>query len=252
VLILSWTDKKSGETLAARFDVVTTETHESVMTITSHPVEEGANITDHARPENQRITIEGYVSNKPLWSNPGVEKFAEFRPIELAIPKQPSPLAPTPGGLTRAAVGFVEGLLKKPQNQAMVLAPTGDVPARAREMWELLYAAQQARALVTVSTALADLENCLIERLSVPRTTEDGNGASFQVDVLQVRIVKSATVEAPVSAEKRGEGLTNSGSKAAQNAKNDDKKKNELKSIIVQGVDAGDDLGLPVPGFLKK
>lgn len=231
-LSLSWTDKKSGQTKSARFDVVSQETHESIMAITSHPVEEGSNVVDHARPEPERITIEGYVSNKPLFSNPGVEKLADFTDKKLDVPKPPSPLSPTPGGITRSVTGLVDSLLHPPPSKATVLAPTGDFPDRAKAMWALLKDAQQKRSLITVTTKLEELDNMIVARLSAPRTLADGSGSTIQLELERVRIVSSETVAAPVAAEARAGAEVSKGSKAAI-AKEDANKNKKLASFAV-------------------
>jgi hypothetical protein len=49
-------------------DCTISESHEASVTVTKHPVEDGAKITDHARPEPVTLTIEGMVSNTPIAS----------------------------------------------------------------------------------------------------------------------------------------------------------------------------------------
>jgi hypothetical protein len=47
-------------------DVSVRESHEATADVTRHPVEEGADITDHIRPEPRTITIDGIVTNHPI------------------------------------------------------------------------------------------------------------------------------------------------------------------------------------------
>jgi hypothetical protein len=54
-----------------RLDVITVdatmqETHAAEAEVTEHPVEQGANITDHIRPKLKRYTIDGIISNTPI------------------------------------------------------------------------------------------------------------------------------------------------------------------------------------------
>lgn len=240
-VVLSWVDKQSGQTKSIRFDVVSNDTIESLLAITKHPVEEGADVSDHAREDSERITIEGYVSNKPLWSNPEAEKHLDVQTLDLIIPKIEKSLLQTltPGGLTQAAIGAVDGLLGRNQlpKKYTALAPTGDMPNRAREMYQTLRRAQKEKARVSVSHPLVELTDMIFERIAVPRTTETGNGATFQIDLSHVRIVTTEIVDAPVPTELRGAGTESKGSKAAQ--KTDDKKKELLKSKIARGIDTG-------------
>ena len=51
---------------AIEFDASVTETHDAENEITQFPVESGADITDHIRPQPERITINGVVTNTPI------------------------------------------------------------------------------------------------------------------------------------------------------------------------------------------
>lgn len=252
MLILFWEDKKSGATESVRFDVISSESHESILTITSHPVEEGSDVTDHARLEPERLTIEGYVSNKPSFSNPGVEDVMSQQTVSIAPPKSiseesvgPQTVAPifTPGGAGRALSGAVAGLFgaTKPTS-IQVLKASGEWVDRARAMYDKLKKAQTDRARISVNaTKVQNLKDMLIERLAVPRTTSDGNGLLFQIDLIRVRIVSTETVEAPDPAELRGVKQTSLGSQATKAADNDAKKLAQQKTLAAAGWDGAAD-----------
>jgi len=266
VLVLSWLDKSSGETQIARFDIVSQETIEHIMQITTPPVEDGSKVVDHAVPENARITIEGYVSNKPLYSNPGVEKLIDInqtvtidvvrkvrgtRPARVSLNVAKPPIAPNAAGLITAGLGaLVSAITGGPVAELAAEDPDkyyehvrsaavqkssllfGDFPDRAKLLYEKLFAAQQARTLIKVAVRVAELDNMLISRLAVPRTPEDGSGATYIDLVPRGDGVQSKTVAAPIPAELRGAKLNSAGSKAAQESKNDAKKQNTLQSAL--------------------
>ena len=216
--IMLWKDQVSGQASFVSFDVVSEESIASVMAITEHPVEEGANVVDHARPQNIKINVEGYVSNKPLYSNTGVEKLSSYQGVDLTVPLpkrglRPArrkldlptpPLKPNVAALVGAGIDAIKGAITggtfidlapedKPDASAIkvtALQPDGEFPDRARAMWETLYFVQQARQLVSVSIKLALIDNMLIESLEGPRTIEDGSGASFRLSLTQIRIAK--------------------------------------------------------------
>lgn len=50
-------------------DVSESETHAGEVDATDHPVEQGANITDHLRPKPRTLSITGLVSNTPIVDN---------------------------------------------------------------------------------------------------------------------------------------------------------------------------------------
>lgn len=262
--ILSWTDKKSGQTLYVHFDVSTTEHHEYAVEITKHPVEEGSDVVDHARPEPAHITIQGYVSNKPLPSNLIAETvltenqaaYNYLKPVSQPLDykgagagEAASTLTPTPGGLTRSVVGAIDSLVHPMPSKAQVYKGT-DMPNRARDCFKKLKDAQQARVLIRVETSMQELTNMLITRLSVPRAVEDGNGANIEIDLEQIRIVKSETVGAPTPVEARGAPSKSEGNKNPEKA--DDKKDSKRKTAAKQLADkAGKFASAQLKGLLE-
>lgn len=57
---------QGGSSDAVEFDAAVREQHELKSTLTDHPVETGANVTDHSRPEARSVTLEIVQSNTPL------------------------------------------------------------------------------------------------------------------------------------------------------------------------------------------
>lgn len=62
---ISWA-AASGATFNLEIDAVTDEQHDAANTITEHPVEKGAAITDHIRQNADTISITGTISNTPI------------------------------------------------------------------------------------------------------------------------------------------------------------------------------------------
>jgi len=261
LLSLAWKDKKSGVLSFVRFDVITTETHESIMAITEHPVEEGTDVVDNARPKPKKLSIEGFISNKPIWSNPGVFKIAKYsmhtldltsarkgaRPKKVKLELEKPPIALNMASLVTAGIGALLGAIfgdetyatLAPDNrpgastvQALLLAAKGDFADRAVAMHKILLDAQKDRALVTVTTKMGVIENMLIEKVGLPRTVETGNGADFQIELTQIRIVKSETADAPEPAEKRGAKPKSVGSNAAVLVEEPPEKKKKVVSVL--------------------
>lgn len=236
MLLLTWTDRKTGETKAVRFDVVSTESWEMVLAITTHPVEVGSDVADHAKEQPKHLTIHGFVSNTPLWSNPGVEQFAEYGAIDLEVPKPP--VQQNVAGAVSALAALIR---PSPPLKATVLRPTATFPNRARTMYDTLRSVFESKSLVRIVSSAGELDNMMIERLGVPRDEDTGDGLAFELDLSQVRIVKSQTVGAPQPAEARGQAEASKGSKSAQE-KNDAKKQEKAKSIAASSFDGARNL----------
>lgn len=210
-----------GETEFAEFDAVTSQSHDSQVQIAEHPVETGSNIADHARTEPERVTLEAYVTNNPLSTDPGVE--ANQENLELDLP--PKPFS---GISTSALVGAIGDALFSGAKTAS--GSVNDGQDRARAVYELLKDARDKHRRIRCVTTLAEYDDMLIERLGVPRTIEDGEGISFQIDLKKIRIVTSKIVDAPEPAELRGQGTESKGSKAGKDEK--EAKKERKKSLL--------------------
>ena len=63
-------------------DATTSEEHSATNEITRHPVEKGARITDHIRPEAETLTLECLVANTPI----SEEAIRKYGPAPLGAP----------------------------------------------------------------------------------------------------------------------------------------------------------------------
>lgn len=233
---LYWTDTDSGEVVTVIFDVITTMTPEDTVDITAHPVEEGADVTDHARSQAPRLTIEGVVSLGPnalLDTDVGYEKVdlqvsgrkaGASKTFTLDIPSPPVQLSES--GVIQAGIGALKGALfgapKAKVNgatipslsNAQVTVLQQDSPRnRIRDTYDTLLKVKDQHALITVLTLHRDHFDMMIERIAEPRTAEDGTSAKFQIDLKQVRTVSSQTVQAPKPKEPRAAAPKAVGSK---------------------------------------
>lgn len=227
-----------GSANFAVFDVTTSEGHEGTTTITEHPVEDGPNVSDHARSEAERITIEAFISNKPLWSNLSIKEIREdgwaYQSVKLEIPDKPSSFTPTPGGVTQAIVNAVNSFMNPQPDKATILkarAPRN----RPREAYEKIEEARLKHRLIRVETSLREYDSMMIERLSVPRSVENGSGETFQIDLKRIRIVKSESVDAPEPTEARGGSTQSKGSKSAKDSDKESEKKKTIAAGLFDG-----------------
>jgi hypothetical protein len=256
--ILHWIDEKSGALKAVEFDLVETETPEDNTTITDHPVEEGVNVSDHARDEPIHYTVEGLVSTIP---NPRIDDDAHTKSLELAFREMKEPgsksitlTVPTPpvqlseSGLLQAGIGALVGLFAGPtkvtvRGNAHDAAVTRNVRVlqqdaprdRVRDVYDLLLKARADKALVTILLQDRELFDMLIERVAKPRTLEDGKLARFQVDLRQLRVADSVTVQAPKPTEARGKGNVSKGSQGAKKKEGGEPVLESTLSMITPG-----------------
>jgi hypothetical protein len=169
--IITWT-LKDGQSQAIELDAVVRQSHESSATATEHPVETGANISDHIRPNLDRLTLEVVVSNKPT-TVPATQMDGVSRdPAGLELQDQT--------GLVLA--------------KANVLIFDGEFD-RVRTIYDLLLELQSNGEIVSIQTSLRDYTNMVLQRVSPLREAGSGDALFATVEARQIRVVDSEVVE---------------------------------------------------------
>lgn len=132
-------------------DAALREEHTLNSEVTSFPVEDGGDITDHVRRLPRTVVIEGIVSDTPLGRAAAVREVPVSSPDEVLI-------EPT--------------------------VPSMDTFAAL----ELIYAAREP---VTVSTSLKLYESMVMESLVIPRDADTGEALRFTATFKEVIIVEN-------------------------------------------------------------
>lgn len=160
-------------------DIAKIENHSFTSEVTSHPVEKGADVTDHIRNNPHEITLECVVSDTPI----GVIAQHETRRVD---------------DVTQAVFG-----------EAIPL-PSSDAYERLRALHEA-----QPKRLVTIETSLDRFDNMALTSLGIPRSSQTTGGLTFEVRFVQVVIVANRRVVVPVAAP-RAKGKSQLGARTAQ------------------------------------
>lgn len=161
------TEKYTGPTLIGdlAIDCTVTETHTATSTVTEHPVESGAKITDHIRPDPVQLSITGIVSDTPIGSRQ-VQRSIAVGGASVQVTQQEPPTSTT--GYGRAA-------------------------------WAKLDAIRTAAKPVKVVTRDKTYENMALVSLSVPKESKTGGALNFTAQFKQVRIVYNRTTRVVVA-----------------------------------------------------
>lgn len=231
---LTWQDD-AGAAVSAVFDCDMQETHEGTNIVTEHPVEEGADIADNVRPQLRRFSVEGYVSDTPLLSNPDVVNQMTFKSIELQIPEQPFKFGVS--NAINAGIGALgDALFGATPPPRVTMATFDSFKSRKRAARDLLEDARVKARLIRVLTDLAEYSNMVIEQVTITRSPDDGTGATFNVALKEIEKVSSDITVAPEPAELTGAIPIAAGSK---HVKDDEAKLAGMKkSLLAQGLDA--------------
>ena len=160
-------------------DAVPEENHDLTNTITDSPVEKGADVTDHIRPDPDQITMKCMISNTPL--STGQQTRAVRRGDFVLNTNQED----------RGQVGKMDGL--------------------ALSGWKKLRKLRDDGAVVTVSTTLGDYTSMAIKSISAPRNAKNYDGLEFTITfrkivIVENKLTRSTTTTDPSASNKKKTG----------------------------------------------
>lgn len=215
------------------FDVVTTEDHQSDLSITENPIESGAAIADHAVIQPKQVTINGVMVDHdhstfgldlPFIGNirGGIDFLNNF-PLPVKVITQTSQTIARAGRVISQVAGAYSQA-KSLLNQARTIAPflpdfglgglldssAGD--GRVQKCYADLVACQKSGETIDIQTGINLYKNMLIQSVAVNQS-QDGS-ATFTITAREIFIVETKTAQSKSSAS----GKSKSGRAAAQSA----------------------------------
>lgn len=215
------------------FDVVTTEDHQSDLSITENPIESGAAIADHAVIQPKQVTINGVMVDHdhstfgldlPFIGNirGGIDFLNNF-PLPVKVITQTSQSIARAGRVISQVAGAYSQA-KSILNQARTIAPflpdfglgglldssAGD--SRVQKCYADLVACQKSGETIDIQTGINLYKNMLIQSVAVNQS-QDGS-ATFTITAREIFIVETQTAQSKSSAS----GKSKSGRAAAQSA----------------------------------
>lgn len=149
------------------------ELHTMANTVTDQPVEEGANISDHARPDPDGLTMECIISNTPISQD---QQTTEVQSGSVVVQTTAQQAA---SQQLSAVTGYAEQAYK----QLKLLRDTG--------------------TLCTVLTTLTTYRSMEITNLSIPRDSKNYDALHFTITFKKVRVVANKLTRNVVSGDKR-------------------------------------------------
>ncbi len=190
---LTWGDPVTDPTTAQgilAFDAVLSEQHQLSAEVTDYAVEQGIAVVDHVRPNPDRITLEVFVSNTPVYSDDGVNG-----PLTLDLPYPDQ----APAGFAAGGFQAVSAALTRPtQVSANVMQFDGDIDYVA-QAFSQLQVLKDTATLLSIITPRKAYFNMILERVDMRRDKQVGSGgANFSLDFREIRIVSSKIVAAPL------------------------------------------------------
>jgi hypothetical protein len=167
----------SSATLLLELDATINEDHRFNTDVTTYPIEAGAAITDHARQQPERLSIQGFITEAPVKWLGGIRNLKDQ--IE--------------SGRTRVQTAL-DALLE------MSGYKTVDSEA-SRKDYTL-----NAPVQVDILTGLRFYSGMILTSLSIPRDSRTGEAMYFTAEFIKIRMVQSSTAPVLNTVDKAGTG----------------------------------------------
>ena len=220
---ITYTDQ-SGALRIITFDCTVRVLHNGTAVVTEKPVDEGANISDHIRAENRRVTLEVEVTNTPVLSPTG--KGGLPSAVQLQRPRVDfTKLAKVTGGQHARRVGPISFTSGSPpvvspaetstviENVSATVLQFAESFDRVLEVSDALDELRTAGTPVGVTTRLRQYTRCAIVSVSAPEEAADS--ITFSIDLVETRLVSSETIDVqPPVKEQRAKKKTTGGTGA--------------------------------------
>lgn len=205
--------ERDGNLLFVDFDATVKELHASSAIATEHYVEDGVALTDHVRPERDRLSAEAHVTNTPIRTISGAEDGAvsAFQ-------------------VTTQATGF-DRLAKVKRNgqvdQATRESSDNDFNAnvlqwpsefdRVTDVYTVLRDLMVEGIELTILTSLRQYDSMVLVDMGAPRDGGDNSNAiMFSLEFVEVRKAQTETVDSPEPLETRAERRRRRGAQATE------------------------------------
>jgi len=161
-----------GSVVAFEIDATVSMVHERSASPTKSPIESGNLITDHVVLENNRLVIEGVVTDNPFTIIQTVNSILDPRALQnpLNFIEQ--------GKSIFRQVGTIARLLTNNES-------------RVENAFRYLEEIHKNRIPFSIVTGLKKYENMILTNLSIPQTVDVGDSIRFNATFEQINIVES-------------------------------------------------------------
>ena len=201
------------------FDAVLREDIAHTAFVTQYPIEDGSSVADHSQPVPLTITLEGYVSDTPVippsTQNAGVGGSVRSKELELRDLPNPSIALPS-GRVVSGIIDRITAAIDKPS--ANVLQFDGRLNRNVNVFDVLDTLLTEGRPLTVIFTEDHQFQNMVITNVSRPRSSGQGSGITFQIELVQVQLVRSQIGAAPIPLTPRGSPQKNKGNQAGSDS----------------------------------
>lgn len=190
LVTIAWTGA-DGQTYSVALDATLVQNHDATNTVTEHPVESGANMSDHIRPDLDTLSITGIISNTPLYLPPDHTDGAQETDVEVEGVASGVRI-PLPG--IGALVGNIP-ITPTPKGVVRGFDPAFD---RVGACYAALLKLRNEGVLCRVITHIRIYETMAIRRLGVAIDPATGHTLPLSMEFVQIRIGSTEEIPVPV------------------------------------------------------
>lgn len=194
------------EGMFLEFEATISTQHQGDAVVTEHPVEQGADVTDHIRRSPETLEINGVVSNTPL--------------VVL-------------GRLNAERTSVV---LDRARADAVALSvPGGDVRTRAEDAYNFLKGIKDQGRTVKVITTLRIYKNMAIRGIVVSRDKDTRNILDVRLSLKEIVIALTGEADVPKPVNTSRDGRSNIGKKSKKEEPDTSAASEKSKTILELG-----------------
>jgi hypothetical protein len=185
------------------FDALLEESDELQTDVTRYPIESGVEGNDHAVNRNQRFTMLVAVSDNPARALAAQASQSSVFDSLTNIGLPEGALQTIIGGAASVGVGAIARRL--PGNIAALAGlgasianagyAAGQATTRSSSVLEEIRRIQRTKEIIVLSTSKGTYNNCIITNTRRTTTTQNENGLELAVELEQLRIMNSQTVQ---------------------------------------------------------
>lgn len=194
-MILSYERDEIVDTIV--FDVTLRESFEAAADVPTRPVERGADVADHVVPGARRFSAVVVVSDTPLVT-PSTQMYGVVGTVEQQEIALGAVARMTKGADGRGAAAEYD---RASASAAVSTLRWSESFSRVERVLELLDRIRREALRCSVSTAVSELDELYLTRISAPRTRD--RSIELTLDFVQVTLAESQVVDVPEPEEPR-------------------------------------------------
>lgn len=172
-------------------DIIQTYSGTATAQLTTHPIETGANIVDHYRPDTTVLAVTAIFADTPLRGDLSTGYPGGAKSVQLNYaPEPPAKFAPT-----LAAVSAVEGLLglTKSRPETIEMITFDSPPKRGAEAWSTFLDMRDKARILRVKLPIGEFFPVMLVSVE-PSQNSDGDMTTFALSFQEVQYATTDTV----------------------------------------------------------